>query len=117
MPRRLIVLAVIACAGALQWTGDARAQAPAEAQEEYVRLVTGDLLLYRREPGGRQTATPVSPAPQALGFHSYVRDGELHVIPLDVLPLVGRERVDDRLFNVTGLIEQGLAGRDRARCR
>ena len=94
----------------------ATAQRPAApaAAEEVVRLVTGDVLLYRREASGRQTVTPVDPSPDAVGLHTYVRDGDLHAVPLDVLALVGRERVDERLFNVTGLVEQGLTGRDRA---
>ncbi|TDE00589.1 S8 family peptidase [Jiangella asiatica] len=74
-----------------------------------VTLVTGDRVRVTPLTDGRQ-AVEVTPARRANGrqpsFETLERDGELHVIPDDMVALIP-ERLDPALFNITGLIEQG----------
>ena len=45
------------------------------------------------------------------------RGGDLYVIPDEAVGLLGADRLDPRLFNVTDLVEDGLRRRRRRRCR
>ncbi|NUT52124.1 MAG: S8 family serine peptidase, partial [Saccharothrix sp.] len=47
-------------------------------------------------------------------FHTFHRDGDLHVVPDDALGALADGKLDLRLFDVTGLVEAGYddAGRD-----
>jgi subtilisin family serine protease len=81
-----------------------------QARPVAVTLVTGDKVLLRQQPGGRQ-AVQVLPAarPGASGTFQVVSiGGDLHVIPGDVHRLVGR-LLDLELFNVSALARMGYA--------
>jgi hypothetical protein len=81
-----------------------------QARPVAVTLVTGDKVLLRNQPGGRQ-AVQVLPAarPGASGTFQVVSiGGDLHVIPGDVHRLVGR-LLDLELFNVSALARMGYA--------
>ncbi|WP_177245494.1 S8 family serine peptidase [Streptosporangium canum] len=72
-------------------------------------LITGDRVVvtgtgYHVEPGpGRE-----------VGFTKQVRGGHLYVIPSDARPLVAKEVLDRRLFDVTQLLEWRYGDADRA---
>ncbi|MFC4015025.1 S8 family serine peptidase [Nonomuraea purpurea] len=74
-----------------------------------VTLVTGDRVIvtgqgYRVEPGqGRQ-----------VRFATQRRDGHLLVVPSDALPLVARGVLDERLFDVTQLLQWRYGDADTA---
>ncbi|MEV0352486.1 hypothetical protein AB0H88_42595 [Nonomuraea sp. NPDC050680] len=77
-----------------------------------VTLVTGDKVTVTSptsaivEPGaGREKAT----------FLTDEARGRLRVLPVDAAPLVRAGRLDPRLFDVTGLLEQGGGPRHRDR--
>ncbi len=76
-------------------------------QPRTVRLITGDSVTVTRGPEGRQTAS-VRPGPgrDDIVFHTFEQDGHLTVLPADASPLVGRGRLDRRLFDVTTLLAQ-----------
>lgn len=80
-----------------------------------VTLVTGDRVEVSQWSDGRRTVR-VQPAPGRPGVR-FVEwespDGSLHVVPVDALPLLASGRLDDRLFNVTALIESGYDDRRR----
>jgi len=122
-PRRVrhltVLLAVAALlvtsAGPAAGTGAQAAPAtrPARAAQGRavaVTLLTGDKVLLRQRPGQRQSVQVVAakrrgprPSFQVTSVH-----GDLHVIPGDVLDLVGR-LLDLDLFNVSALQRMGYA--------
>ncbi len=80
-----------------------------------VTLLTGDRVVLTTA-GGR-TSVSVRPAPGRSGVaftQTEGPDGRLRVLPADALALVASGRVDERLFDVTGLVR---AGYDDARSR
>ncbi|WP_167152657.1 S8 family serine peptidase [Streptomyces sp. MBT27] len=74
-----------------------------------VTLVTGDKVVVSRDGSG--TPTGVTPLPRADGSVPLVqtrRSGnELYVYPDDAAGALAAGRVDEELFNVSGLIRQG----------
>ncbi|GAA4229076.1 subtilisin family serine protease [Streptosporangium album] len=88
-----------------QITQGAREAAP---QAGSVTLVTGDRVIvtgksYRVEPGsGRQ-----------VRYATQHRDGHLLVFPSDAMPLVAEGVLDERLFDVTQLLEWRYGDADR----
>ncbi|WP_161965153.1 S8 family serine peptidase [Ornithinimicrobium cerasi] len=81
-----------------------------------VTLVTGDRVVVTRAEDG-STKVAVTPAPRADGstptFRRMAWEGHYYVIPDDVASLIP-ERLDRRLFDVTGLVAAGYddAGTD-----
>lgn len=73
-----------------------------------VTLITGDRVSLQRVSNGKQAAI-IEPGPgrERVSFHQLERDGELHIIPTDVVPYLDADLLDPDLFNVTTLIEQG----------
>src|SRR5215468_2665889 len=63
-----------------------------------VTLFTGDRVSVT---GGQLAVTPRS----GVHFLRFRRDNADYVIPSDALPLLQADRLDERLFNVTGLLE------------
>jgi subtilisin family serine protease len=80
-----------------------------------VTLLTGDVVHVEQAGQGKQAVT-IEPVPgrAVVDFLHLELDGELFVLPYDVLAHVGAGLVDQELFNVDRLIEQGFhdAGSD-----
>ncbi|MCX5390498.1 S8 family serine peptidase [Streptomyces sp. NBC_00094] len=75
-----------------------------------VALVTGDRVTLTDLGGGQQTVT-VDRAEGATGaIRSQVVDGRVTVIPDEARPYLASGALDPRLFDVTGLVEQGVTG-------
>ncbi|MFF3670021.1 S8 family serine peptidase [Microtetraspora malaysiensis] len=79
------------------------------ASEGGVTLITGDRVVvtgrgHRVEPGpGRQ-----------VSYHTRQRGGHLYVFPSDAMPLVAQGVLDERLFDVTQLLQWRYGDADRA---
>ncbi|GHF94160.1 S8 family serine peptidase [Streptomyces zaomyceticus] len=75
-----------------------------------VTLVTGDRVTLTDLGGGRQTVT-VDRAEGATGaIRSQIANGRVTVIPDEARPYLASGALDPRLFDVTGLVEQGVTG-------
>ncbi|MFD3660745.1 S8 family serine peptidase [Streptomyces sp. NPDC058659] len=75
-----------------------------------VTLVTGDRVTLTDLGGGKQTVT-VDRAEGATGaIRSRIADGRVTVVPDEAAPYVASGALDPRLFDVTGLVEQGITG-------
>ncbi|MEQ7004663.1 S8 family serine peptidase [Actinopolymorpha sp. B17G11] len=72
-----------------------------------VTLVTGDRLVVRTDEAGRHSAVVSSPDPDPAGYLTRQVGDELYVVPASAAPLLADGTLDERLFNVTGLVEQG----------
>jgi hypothetical protein len=88
--------------------GEEAAELPAHAVP--VRLVTGEVLYVTETGDGTWAVVRVAGDRDAENAGAIVRyvdaDGDLHVIPSDLVSLVGSV-LDPRLFDVSGLIEHG----------
>ncbi|MFJ1967216.1 S8 family serine peptidase [Streptomyces sp. NPDC087903] len=72
-----------------------------------VTLVTGDVVTVTTMADGRQTADVDRPDSALGGVKVQKIQGDLFVVPDEAAPLLGTDRLDRRLFNVTDLIEMG----------
>ncbi|MGW6688721.1 S8 family peptidase [Streptomyces sp. NPDC054961] len=72
-----------------------------------VTLVTGDVVTVTTMADGKQTADVDRPDDAVGGVKVQQINGDLFVVPDEVVPLLGADRLDRRLFNVTDLIEMG----------
>ncbi|OXM63720.1 S8 family serine peptidase [Amycolatopsis vastitatis] len=98
------VIAVTLAAGVL--TAPVAAAAPAgtpAAAPSRITLVTGDQVLVSGADARVLPARRDRPVP----FQQYVRRGDRYVLPGDAAALVRAGRLDEQLFNVTGLLRQG----------
>ncbi|EHR59579.1 S8 family peptidase [Saccharomonospora cyanea] len=79
----------------------------AEADGPTVTLITGDRVRLLGE-GAQGVAFQPGPGREDMG-HNWFREanGEVHVVPDDVAPLIAAGTLDKRLFNVSQLIEAG----------
>ncbi|ONI92352.1 peptidase S8 [Saccharothrix sp. ALI-22-I] len=77
---------------------------PGGEQHHEVTLITGDKVVLL---GDEVNTLIAAPGRERTVFHSYRRDGHLHVVPRDAAKAVSQGRLDPRLFDVTGLIEAG----------
>jgi hypothetical protein len=108
----LLVTALVAgasgpAAGArAQNAGPARATRVAQQRPVAVTLLTGDKVLLRRQPGGRQAVQVLPRRGASPAFQVVSVRGDLHVIPADVRHLVGG-LLDLDLFNVSALERMG----------
>ncbi|WP_327638461.1 S8 family serine peptidase [Kribbella sp. NBC_00482] len=82
-----------------RWTAG-QAKAPSGS---WVTLLTGDRVFI---DGNRLSLDP-APGREQLGFTQYQRGGHQYVVPNDALRLVSSNQVDQRLFDVTGLVQAG----------
>ncbi|WP_433270457.1 S8 family serine peptidase [Actinosynnema sp. CS-041913] len=69
-----------------------------------VTLITGDRVLL---DGDRLGSVTRGPGRDEVVFHTFQRDGHVHVIPRDALGPLADGKLDLRLFDVTGLAESG----------
>ncbi|MGW6568128.1 S8 family peptidase [Streptomyces sp. NPDC054975] len=73
-----------------------------------VTLVTGDQVLVSRDAAGNPAATALPREDGTVPFVQTRRSGQdLYVYPEDATAALAADRVDEELFNVTGLIRQG----------
>ncbi|MDX2703814.1 S8 family serine peptidase [Streptomyces sp. PA03-6a] len=71
-------------------------------------LITGDKVVVTPGTGGARDSLSVERRPGAAGSVRIVTEaGDTYVYPDDALAYVAADRLDKRLFNVTGLIAQG----------
>ncbi len=77
------------------------------ASTHRVTLVTGDVVTVRTLADGKQTADVRRPADAVGGVQLQERRGDLYVIPDEAVGLLGTDRLDPRLFDVTDLITMG----------
>ncbi|MBB2987364.1 S8 family serine peptidase [Terracoccus luteus] len=82
-------------------------------RSDRVTLITGDVVTVTDAGGGRRTAS-VEPGAgrETVTFSTTEVDGELMVLPSDAVPYVARGVLDDDLFEVSSLVDDGYAGRD-----
>lgn len=86
------------------------AQAGAAATATTVTLITGDRVTLTELGGGQRTVT-VERAKGATGaVRSETVNGRVTVIPDEARPYLESGVLDRRLFDVTGLVEQGITG-------
>ena len=72
-----------------------------------VTLVTGDVVTVTTMADGKQTADVDRPEDAVGGVRMQEIKGDLFVIPDEAVALLGADKLDRRLFNVTDLIEMG----------
>ncbi|MFC4529128.1 hypothetical protein ACFO60_00005, partial [Sphaerisporangium dianthi] len=86
----------------------ARATGASAGAVHQVTLITGDVVTVRNAAAGRYGVS-VRPARgrEEVRFLSQEVDGALRITPADMVPYVAADLVDERLFDVTGLIRQG----------
>ncbi|WP_157434038.1 MULTISPECIES: S8 family peptidase [Actinoalloteichus] len=81
----------------------------ANAESEVLTLITGDQLRVARTSDGLPSVTVLpGDGRENIAFHRIASGDTLSVIPADALGLVQTGRLDERLFDVTGLLEQGF---------
>ncbi|MEU7051333.1 S8 family serine peptidase, partial [Streptomyces eurythermus] len=86
----------------------AAAPARGAAAPATVTLVTGDRVTVTDLGHGRQTVTVRRPQGATGAVRTRRADGHLTVVPDEALPFLRAGTLDRRLFDVTGLIRQGL---------
>jgi photosystem II stability/assembly factor-like uncharacterized protein len=92
-------------------TVDGASQAPASSS--IVPLVSGDTVRVS-DAGPGQFAVAIEPASAGRAFNRYTdAAGDLHVVPVRLAPMIP-DRLDPRLFNVSGLIRAGYDRANRA---
>lgn len=74
-----------------------------------VTLVTGDKVTVRDLGGGQQAVDVKRPKGVDGLVRTQVTDGRISVIPDEARPYLADGTLDRRLFDVSGLLEQGLA--------
>ncbi|MGW0065012.1 S8 family peptidase [Streptosporangium sandarakinum] len=86
----------------------AAAAEPAGGSVHRVTLITGDVVTVGQAEQGRHTVE-VKPGPgrERMAFHTTEENGELRVLPKDIIPFLAAKRLDPSLFSVTRLIAQG----------
>ncbi|WP_030924835.1 S8 family serine peptidase [Streptomyces sp. NRRL B-24720] len=85
-----------------------RGTAAAGGKQVSVTLVTGDKVLVTTDRAGRSSAAvlPSEDGTQPM-VQTYQRGKDLYVYPEDASQAIAEGKVDEQLFNVTGLIRQG----------
>jgi subtilisin family serine protease len=91
--------------------GPASATPPDAAADHTLTLVTGDQVLLRQ---GKPVSVRAAEGREHVSFTAYTSKGRNHVVPTDVLDLVATGRVDQRLFDITTLLEFGYDDANRS---
>ncbi|MFF7973406.1 S8 family serine peptidase [Streptomyces sp. NPDC007905] len=73
-----------------------------------VTLVTGDRVTVTDLAHGRKTVTVRRPTGATGAVRTQMSDGDITVVPDEALPYLRAGTLDRRLFDVSGLIRQGL---------
>jgi subtilisin family serine protease len=94
-------------------TAQAAAQGPASRQV-WVTLVTGDRVLARVNGTAVQfVAVEPGKGRKGVSFRHHSEHGDEYVVPSDAADLIGTNRVDRRLFDVSLLVRSGYDDRSR----
>jgi subtilisin family serine protease len=80
------------------------------AQVAAVTLITGDRVTVR---DGRVLSVAMGARRKAQRYWQHSKDGHDYVVPMDAAKALASGRLDQRLFDVTGLVEQGYDDRHR----
>lgn len=107
----LVVGLTVQTAGAAGIPKTPSLQAAASTPQR-ITLLTGDVVAVADAGGWRHTAS-VTPAAgrESVTFHTLQVDGELQVIPSDAVPYLSSGVLDDDLFTVTKLLDEGYGDR------
>jgi len=81
--------------------------APTSLSSHTVTLVTGDVVTVTTLADGRQIADVDRPDDAVGGVRLQEINGDLYVVPDEAMALLGADKLDRRLFNVSDLIEMG----------
>ncbi|WP_236063956.1 S8 family serine peptidase [Streptomyces poriferorum] len=82
--------------------------ATAPAGKSYdITLVTGDLVHYTDLPGNHDVVTVDPAGAGSDGVEVQTRGDDTYVIPRQAMSLLAAGKLDERLFNVTGLVAMG----------
>jgi hypothetical protein len=73
-----------------------------------VTLITGDRVTVR---GDRVVSVSMHERRKAVRFWQHSKDGHDYVVPMDAARALAEGRIDERLFDVTGLVRQGYDDR------
>jgi subtilisin family serine protease len=101
----LAVVAAALSAAPAGADGPSRPGPSAASQLSTVTLLTGDQV---RVADGRVAGIRMAPGRETQPMWQYEMNGHQYVLPADAAPLVEQGRLDRRLFDVTGLVAQGL---------
>ncbi|WP_299538808.1 S8 family serine peptidase [uncultured Streptomyces sp.] len=86
----------------------ARTGAGGPAGKSYeITLVTGDLVHYTDLPGNHDVVTVDPSEDGSTGVEVQTRGDDTYVIPRQAMSLLAAGKLDERLFNVTGLVAMG----------
>ncbi|MGW0804914.1 S8 family serine peptidase [Nonomuraea sp. NPDC002799] len=102
-----VALAATGLAAPAAAHADRRPSAPPESE---FTLITGDRVRYADGPGDQDIVTVDRPAGAQGGVQIQQAGGDVYVLPDEAVPLIAAERLDRRLFNITGLAEMGYHG-------
>ncbi|TCO32788.1 subtilase family protein [Kribbella steppae] len=104
----LAVAAVPASASPPQPAAEARPTLPVQVDaEKVVTLLTGDKVQVSPAGTGRSNVRFVPADPAQAGYETRTVGKDLYVVPDSAAKLVNNGKVDQALFNVSGLIRQG----------
>ncbi|CAL9436909.1 S8 family serine peptidase [Streptomyces sp. enrichment culture] len=93
--------------------GEPPAAPAAPHSAQHVTLVTGDRVTVTDIGGGNRTVTVRRPDGATGAVRTQTVNGRITVVPDEALPYLRAGTLDERLFDVSGLIRQGLTD-DRA---
>ncbi|MCN9243655.1 S8 family serine peptidase [Streptomyces sp. RY43-2] len=107
-----LVLALVPSGNAGAASGaPAPVRTAAATAAQTVTLVTGDKVTVTDLGGGKQTVTVERPQGATGAVRTDVANGDVTVVPDEALPYLRAGTLDRRLFDVSGLIRQGLGDR------
>ncbi|MGD6756373.1 S8 family serine peptidase [Streptomyces sp. BH105] len=105
-----LAFALLPGGGAQAAADKARPQSSKAARAAHtVTLVTGDKVTVTDIGGGQRTVDVKRPKGATGLVRTQVTDGAIRVLPDEAAPYLASGKLDARLFDVSGLIEQGLA--------
>jgi subtilisin family serine protease len=106
----VVVLLGTAPAGTADAAGPGPARAPGEVMDvgRTATLITGDRVTLLGD--GAVSVRP-GKGREDIAMLTSTAGGHIKVIPADALPLLRADRLDDRLFDVTGLLDAGYGDR------
>ncbi|MEU1349137.1 S8 family serine peptidase [Streptomyces sp. NPDC005795] len=105
-----LTMALTGWAGVSAAVADPSAAAPASAPDgtSYdLTLVTGDVVHYTDLPGTQDIVTVDLADPESGGVQVRTQGDHTYVVPTQAMPLLAADRLDPRLFDVTGLVAMG----------